>query len=396
MSYASQARQRGALANQVLADYRIGELIASGGTTEVYRGRNQSQGYQVAIKVMVVPDTAGSDLRKRFTDEARCMMTLHHPHIVPLKAFGEVEGALYLVMPLYPETLRDHLEQSGPLPPVRAVRMALQVASALQVTHARDLAHRDVKPENIFLNVHGAAFLADFGITREISALQRPDVAWTRSSIGLPVGTPEYMAPEQLLEKPADQRVDVYGLAAVLYESLTGRALFEAETPWAVAALALSHQITPPSACARDIWPRLEQTVLRALAYEAADRYADMETFAVALRTALGVMERERDHEIWHADLATQAEAPLQPQSACPEVQVADLQAQPTIAGARGGFAQGTSRAVARTLRALSLRRVEMAPHLNSLRAPISAVGAQLKRRIGGWRETLLTILQRM
>jgi serine/threonine-protein kinase len=385
MSQALPARQSGALTNHTLGDYRIGELIASKGTAEVYRGRSQSQGYQVAIKVMVVPDLASSNLRKRFRDEARCMMTLHHPHNVPLKAFGEIEGALYLVMPFYPETLRDHLERSGPLPPVRAVHMALQVAHALQVTHARGLAHRHVKPENIYLHVHGSAFLADFGVAREISALPHPRVAWTRSSIGLLVGIPEYMAPEQLLGRPADQRVDVYSLAAVLYESLTGRAVFEAEIPRAITALVLSHQITPPTAYARDIWPPLEQTVLQALAYEAADRYADMETFAVALRTALGVMESERDRESWHAHLATQAEAPLQPQPACPGAQVADLQAQPTIA-----------RAVARTLRALPLRRVEMAARLNSLRAAVSAAGVRQERRIGGWLKALLTILQRM
>ena len=165
--------------------------------------------------------------------------------------------------------------------------------------------------------------------------------------------------------------------------------------PWAGAARLVSYRVAPPPACAPEVWPQLERMLLRALAYEAADRYADMETFAVALRAALGVMERDRDREIWRADLASQAEAPLQPQSACPRAQVADLRAPPMIAGARGWLAQVTTRAMARTPRALSLRRVEMAFQLNSRCAPACAAGERLKRRIEGWRETLLTILRR-
>jgi serine/threonine protein kinase len=393
MSESLQARPAGALTNHLLGDYQVGDLIASGGAAEVYQGRNLSDGRRVAIKVMTLPDTGGSDLRKRFTDEARCMLSLRHPHIVPLKAFGEVEGALYLVMPLYPGTLRDHLERSGRLQPVQAVSMALQLASALQVTHARGLAHRDVKPENIFLNVHGAAFLADFGIAREISALRHPDVAWTRSSIGLPVGTPEYMAPEQLLGRPADQRVDVYGLAAVLYETLTGRALFEAATPWAVAALVLSHQIIPPAAYAQDIWPRLEQTLLRALAYEASDRYSDMESFAAALRAAREVMERDR--AIWKAESDARAEASFQLRPACLELQAPDHQARQALRSACLLFTFLTSGAVARTLRARSPGQCEITPLLRSLRALVCAAGSQLERRIGGFLKSVFSIRER-
>jgi hypothetical protein len=174
---------------------------------------------------------------------------------------------------------------------MQAARLAMQVASALSAAHARGIVHRDIKPENILIDGDGAALLTDFGIARELAALQLEDVTWTLSSIGLPVGTPEYMPPEQLRGEPADQRVDVYALGAVLYETLTGQAPHEGATPWAVAAQALMNEITPPSALAPDIWPALERLVLSALARSPQTRPADMLTFEEALRDALGVME---------------------------------------------------------------------------------------------------------
>ncbi len=383
MSHPPQTQRIGALANHVLGDHLVGELLASGEMSEVYRGRNQTHGRGVAIKVMRLGEAASLDLIRRFRAEARCMKTLRHPQIVPLEAFGEVEGALYLVMPLYPESLRDHLERYGQVLPVAATKVALQIASALRVTHTRGIVHRDVKPENIFLNKHGAAFLADFGIAREIHALQHPDVTWTRSSSGLPVGTPEYMAPEQLRGEPADQRVDTYALGVVLYESLTGRALFEAATPYAVAALVLSHQITPPSAYAPGMWPTLERTLLRALAYDARDRYPDMESFEEALRTALNVMETERDGEMWDRNLETPEDPVPEDLTAHPEPIADDLEVSQMISDAHTSLAHAPRRAMARPLRATHPSRPETPPNSTTLRARARPVGSHPQRHMG-------------
>jgi serine/threonine protein kinase len=236
-----------------------------------------------------------SELDARFRLEAQRLAAFRHKHIVPLYACGETDDLLYFVMPFIPVSLRDRIEAEGRLSPIQAARLALQIASALSAAHARGIVHRDIKPENILISADGDALLTDFGIARELAGLQLEEVAWTLSSIGLPVGTPEYMPPEQLRGEPADQRVDVYALGAVLYEMLTGQAPHEGATPWAVAAQALMREITPPSACALDIWPALERVVMSALARQAQDRPADMMEFQEALRDALGALEEQWD-----------------------------------------------------------------------------------------------------
>src|SRR5262249_5611592 len=167
----------------------------------------------------------------------------------------------------------------GQLPVQEAVAVAVQVAEALEAAHVRGIVHRDVKPENVLLDSDGRALLTDFGIARELAFLRRPDSVQTLAATGLPVGTPEYMAPEQLRGGPVDQRADVYALGAVLYEMLTGRAPHEATTPYEVAALALTAQILPPSQLNPDVWPQLEAVTMRALAKNAHQRYHSLASF---------------------------------------------------------------------------------------------------------------------
>jgi serine/threonine protein kinase len=274
-----------------LGAYLLCERLAFGGLTEVYRAIEQPSGREVAIKVVSAAHPSPPEVSARFRLEAERLATLRHKHIMPLYAFGETDDLLYFVMPLLPGSLRDRLECEGRIPPVEATRLAIQIASALSVAHARGIVHRDIKPENILIDENGDALLTDFGIARELAALQLEDVTWTLSSIGLPVGTPEYMPPEQLRGEPADQRVDVYALGATLYEMLTGQAPHEGATPWAVAAQTLMNEITPPSAYALDVWPELERLVLSALARHRQERLADMLAFEEGLRDALGVME---------------------------------------------------------------------------------------------------------
>lgn len=281
--------EAGALTGRHLGDYELRDVLGVGGMAEVYRAFDVGLERDVAVKVLSGPLATDAGYVRRFRDEARRVAALSHPHIVPIYAFGEEpeRGLLYLVMPVVPGSLRDHLMSMGRLPADEAVEFVYQVASALEAAHGAGFVHRDVKPENILLDAQGQALLTDFGIAREVTVLRQAGTMRTLSATGLPVGTPEYMAPEQLRGESADQRVDVYALGAVLYELLTGSVPHEAPTPYEVAALALMAPLTPPSARNPQVGRALEQVVMRALAREPGERYPDVQHFVTALRQAM-------------------------------------------------------------------------------------------------------------
>src|SRR5262249_49777232 len=156
-----------------------------------------------------------------------------------------------------------------------------EIASALEAAHAQDLVHRDVKPENVLLDESSQALLTDFGIARRLTQA-RHGGAQTLSATGLPVGTPEYMAPEQLRGGVVDQRADIYGLGAVLYETLTGQPPHTGETPYEVATLVLTTPVTPPGARNQHVWPAIDRTALKALAQRPEDRFQTAASFAAA------------------------------------------------------------------------------------------------------------------
>lgn len=281
----------GELLGQRLGEFRLQSLLGSGGMAEVYRALDPRLNRMVAVKVLPPTLAADPNYVARFRVEARRVASLNHPHIVPVYHYGEVtikgQRLLYQVMPILRESLRDRLNREGILSPAEAGRIAIEIASALEAAHEMGLVHRDVKPENILLDHSGKAMLTDFGIAREAMFLRRPGVVQTLAATGLPVGTPEYMAPEQLRGGPVDQRADVYGLGAVLYEMLTGTVPHEAETPYEVAALVLTAPLMPPSQRNPNISRGLEATVLRALASRTRDRFPDARSFAEALATAV-------------------------------------------------------------------------------------------------------------
>jgi serine/threonine protein kinase len=279
------------LIGRSLGEYVLRSVLGIGGMAAVYRALDRALEREVAVKVLPASLVADEDYVQRFREEAKRVAALKHPHIVPIYAFGEERGRLYHVMPLLHGSLRDRLQQEGHLPPDEAVPLVQQIASALEAAHALGLVHRDVKPENILLDAEGNALLTDFGIARPLSALRQVGVARTLARTGMPIGTPEYMAPEQLRGSPLDQRVDVYALGAVLYEVLTGTPPHEAASPFEVAALAISAPILAPSQRNPQVWPALEQVMLKALAREPANRYPDMQSFSAALELAL----RRRD-----------------------------------------------------------------------------------------------------
>ena len=262
----------GGLEGKQLGDFQLLGLLGAGGMAEVYRGFDVKLKRQVAVKVLPAALSGDANYVQRFRTEAQRVAALNHPHIVPVYHFGEEGPLLYHVMPLLKESLRDRLEREGTLAPHEAVRLVVQIASALSVAHAAGLVHRDVKPENILLNDKGEALLTDFGIARPVMMSRTGRMAQTLSATGLPVGTPEYMAPEQLRGESIDERADIYALGAVLYELLTGHPPHEAETPYEVAALSLMGEIAPPSSLAPGISEELEDVVMIALSSESCRR----------------------------------------------------------------------------------------------------------------------------
>ncbi len=275
------------LVGKQLGDFQLQGLLGTGGMAEVYRGFDVKLKRQVAVKVLPASMSGDPGYVQRFRTEAQRVAALNHPHIVPVYHFGEEGSLLYHVMPILKESLRDRLDREGTLAPQESVRLVVQIASALSVAHGAGLVHRDVKPENILLNDKDEALLTDFGIARPMVFSKTGRGAQTLSATGLPVGTPEYMAPEQLRGEPMDQRADIYALGAVLYELLTGHAPHEADTPYEVAAKSLMCKIEPPSTLAPGINEELEDVVMIALASDAAARYPDASSFAFAARRAV-------------------------------------------------------------------------------------------------------------
>jgi serine/threonine-protein kinase len=278
----------GPLSGQRLGDYLLLDLLNVGGMAEVYRGRDVTNNRDVAVKVL--PPTLAADPQyvARFKYEAALVGRLAHPNIVPIEHYGEEGQYLYLVMPLLDGSLRDLLNRGERIHPADTVFVGIQIASALAAVHALGLIHRDVKPDNILFD-RGRVLLTDFGITRRIES-ERTGQAPTLASTGLPIGTPQYMAPEQLDGKQhVDHRADLYALGAVLYELLTGRPPHVADGPYAVAARVLHDLVIPPSQLNAAVWPELDAVVMHALARDPADRYPN----AASMRDALQRVDQQ-------------------------------------------------------------------------------------------------------
>ncbi|MFI9308864.1 serine/threonine-protein kinase [Streptomyces triculaminicus] len=275
------------LIGRQLAGYRVEGEIGRGGMAVVYRATDLRLGRTVALKLLA-PELARNDtFRDRFAHESRVAAAIDHPHIVPVFEAGEVEGVLYIAMRYVAGLdLRALLDREGPLPLPTAVRIAGQVASALDAAHAHDLVHRDVKPGNILV-AEGTdsdhpehVYLTDFGLTKKSLSL----TGYTR--VGQFVGTLDYVAPEQISGKPVDGRCDVYSLACVVFETLTGAPPFRRDDDM---ALLWAHQYDPPpllSQHVRGLPARVDEVLTTALAKAPDDRYDSCLEFVTALRLA--------------------------------------------------------------------------------------------------------------
>ncbi|MCE9603724.1 MAG: serine/threonine protein kinase [Planctomycetia bacterium] len=255
-----------------IGPYKLLELLGAGGMGSVYRARHESLGRIAALKVLRPEFAERAGFRERFQREARVLASLTHPHIVGIHDTGCDDGFYYLAMEhVAGSTLRERLNH-GPLSAAAATTIFTELCDALQYAHERGIIHRDIKPENVLLDAEGRAKLVDFGVAKLLHA-EAFDRA-PATEVDAVVGTRRYMAPEQLeLGRPIDRRADLYGLAAVFYEMLTG------SVPLGVFA--------PPSRVAK-VDPSLDRWIMAALANDPNDRPADARTFAEGIRQANG------------------------------------------------------------------------------------------------------------
>jgi serine/threonine-protein kinase len=257
--------------------YLLQERIASGGMASVWRARDEVLARTVAVKLLHDHLAADPDFRERFRREAISAAKLSHPFIVGIYDSGVDGDQVFLVMEFVEGvTLRDVIIDTGALPPGQAAAIGEKVARALDYAHSRGLVHRDVKPANILMGNDGAVKVADFGIAK---AEAGDDLTRT----GMILGTAAYVAPEQITARPTDGKADQYALGCVLYETLTGRQPFKAETAVATAAQRLDTRIPNVRTLRKEVSPGLEQIVARAMALQPADRFPTSGHLADAL-----------------------------------------------------------------------------------------------------------------
>ena len=265
----------------VAGRYEIGERLGVGGMSEVYAATDQRLGRPVAVKFLRA-EVDDPTARARIESEARSAAALSHPNIVNVYDAGDYEGRPYVVMELADSrSLADVIREEGPMPADRVRSLGAQVLSALAAAHAEGFVHRDVKPANILVREDGAVKLADFGIAKSFS-----DAAAGMTAVGLVMGTPTYLSPEQASGQPATPRSDLYAMGVVLFEALTGSPPFTGDTPMAVVTAHAHAPVPDIRAVAPGVPPSLAAVVERALAKDPADRFADADTMARALAGA--------------------------------------------------------------------------------------------------------------
>jgi serine/threonine protein kinase len=269
--------------------YRIEELIGRGGMGVVYRAYDLRLKRPVAVKLVVPSLAADERFRERFERETELVMSLEHPNVVPIYDAGEVDGRVYLAMRLVDGSdLGSLLRTEGALQPARAITICAQIAAALDAAHARGLVHRDVKPSNVLLDSSEHVYLADFGLSRRLDD-QVGERGQDRS-----LGTPAYVAPEQLEGQAVDARADVYSLGCLLYECLTGERVFPRGSRLAEAWAHLEEQPPRPSRTRPGLPDTLDNVISRALAKTPEERYPTCGALIAAAESALGLRRPPR------------------------------------------------------------------------------------------------------
>lgn len=278
---------------KTIGKYRIVEHLGRGGMAEVYKAYQPSLDRYVALKMMHTFLADEKEFLTRFEREARVVATLRHPNIVQVYDFDADGGVYYMVMEyINGETLKTRMQELEAehqwLSLDDAGRIILALGSALKYAHERGMVHRDVKPANVMITLDGTVILTDFGIAKIVSASNL-------TASGAMVGTPSYMAPEQGMGQPGDERSDIYSLGVMLYQLVLGRLPYDADTPLAVVLKHINEPLPLPQAIKPDISDDLNRVILKSLAKDPVDRYQKVSELAADLRRALG-MSPEDSH----------------------------------------------------------------------------------------------------
>jgi len=270
-----------------VADFRLEEPVGRGGMAVVYRAWDLQLDRQVALKILDPALAGDAGFQERFLREQRAAAAVDHPNIIPVFAAGEADGVLFIAMRYVAGAdVRTLVDTGGPLPAWRAAGILAQVASALDAAHARGLVHRDVKPANMLLDAGRPGeradhvYLSDFGLSKPALA------ALGLTQAGQLVGTLDYVAPEQIENRPVDGRADLYALACAGYEMLAGAPPFRRDQRFALLWAQLSEPVPPLTAIRADLPPAVDGVMARALAKWPADRYQRCGDFVAALREA--------------------------------------------------------------------------------------------------------------
>jgi formylglycine-generating enzyme required for sulfatase activity/tRNA A-37 threonylcarbamoyl transferase component Bud32 len=281
------------------SDYEVVRPLGAGGFAVVFLVRDQRLKRDLAVKVLSPDVVTSSVVRERFRREAETIASLVHPNIVPLHFVGQQDDLVYLAMACIDGgSLADRLAREGRLPVADVVRLFGEIASALALAHKRGITHRDIKPQNILLDTEsGRALVTDFGIARsaENNSL---------TATGMVVGTPAYLAPEQVTGEATDHRADLYAFGVMLYEALAGEAPFQGATPTAVLMKRVAHDPTPVELVRTEVPPALAALVRRCLARDPADRVQQAAEIVEALRT-IALMGATASHVAAHAPAIT-------------------------------------------------------------------------------------------
>lgn len=269
------------LIGRSLGKYQIIEPLGEGGMATVYKAFDPALERYVAIKIIRAVNQIDSDFLIRFQREARALAKLDHPYILKVLDYGEENGIPYLVMPYVSHgTLKQYTRTR--LPYEKAIQIIIPIAEALSYAHKRKIIHRDIKPANILFGESGEPILSDFGIAKMLDAGEQTQLTGT----GFGIGTPAYMAPEQW-NGVADDRTDIYALGIVLYELITGRCPFQADTPAAILIKQVQDPLPRPRTFISDLPESVEALLFKALAKDPTLRFQSMQEFIQGMNAVL-------------------------------------------------------------------------------------------------------------
>ncbi len=261
--------------------YDILDEAGHGSMGNVYKARDRETGETVALKLLKPEIASDQAMIERFKNELLFARKITHKNVCRMHEFNRVGGVAYTSMEFVEgESLRSVLNRFGGLPQRKAVNLALQICAGLKEAHAQGIVHRDLKPENIMVDANGNVKIMDFGIARSMEAVTR--------MTGSMVGTPQYMAPEQVGGKPVDYRTDIYSLGLILYEMFTGSPAFQADNPVAVALKQMQEEAVPPHEIDPAIPAYIERTILKCLLKNPANRFQSIAQLENALNGSQG------------------------------------------------------------------------------------------------------------